>query len=241
MSKSFNTQGSSVVGPRVMPSLDAESVNLFSNYVYLIAGTIAVLATAITVVASLVMWRTSMRIADQKDREFAEFKTASNTAVSAANKAAATANERAAELSKDAEDARLQQEKLKAQLAWRVLSPEQINTLGRALSDTPGSVNLRYSDGDPEALYFAIQFSSALNKAGWQIAAGTEKFSNALVIGIAQPGPVTSNAQRLRKALSIASIPFTTSDLPPQGVSFDTSVIPDAPTLMIGSRLPKFP
>lgn len=151
---------------------------------------------------------------------------------------AANAERAASALRKDAEEAKLATEKLKQVVAWRVIEPKAAVELEKILSTKPGSVNLRYTDGDPEALFLAIQISQILGKAKWQIAPGSEKFANAIEFGIALPDSTGADAQTLRKAFLGAKLSFTTAPLPPQGISFNVATIPGAPTLMIGSRMP---
>jgi hypothetical protein len=145
---------------------------------------------------------------------------------------------RAAELEKEAANARLQTEQIKAVVAWRTIPPAAASELEKALATNPGSVNLRWTDGDPEALFFAFQFSQIFSKARWQVAAGTLKLSNALVFGIRLPDDAGSG-QVLRAAFSTANIGFSTEPLPGgMTMEFMTSTIQGAPILVIGSRPP---
>jgi hypothetical protein len=150
----------------------------------------------------------------------------------------AKANERAARLESEAATAKLETEKLKQVVAWRIIPPEAATELEKVLSGKPGSVNLRYTDGDPEALFLAVQISQILEKAKWQIAVGAVKFANAIVFGIALPDAAGADAQTLRSAFVAAKISFLTGPLPQGGAAFSISTIPGAPTLMIGSRMP---
>lgn len=149
----------------------------------------------------------------------------------------ASANERAAALEKEAEEARLQTEKLKGAVAWRNLPQERANFLQGALSTKEGSVNLRYVDGDPESLFFAIQFSQILSRAGWKVAPGAVKPNNGLFFGVGLPDEKGDAAETLRKAFTLTGIQFSTEQVP-VSIGFNISVIPDAPTLLIGSRRP---
>jgi hypothetical protein len=159
--------------------------------------------------------------------------------IAKANKGSADALERAAKLEKEAADAKLETEKLKQAVAWRTISQEAASQMEKILSAKPGSVNLRYTDGDPEALFLASQFSQILgNKAKWKIAPGAVKFANAMQFGIALPDADSTSANALREALSAAKIEYSTNPLPPTGAAFSISTIPGAPTLMIGSRRP---
>jgi hypothetical protein len=150
----------------------------------------------------------------------------------------AKANEQAAKLEKEAVAAKLETEKLKQVVAWRIIPPEATAKLEKVLSGRPGSVNLRYTDGDPEALFLAVQVSQVLGKAKWQVAPGAVKFSNAIQFGVALPDSTGADAQTLRSAFEAAKISFSIGPLPQGGSSFSVSTIPGAPTLMIGSRMP---
>jgi len=177
----------------------------------------------------------------EKDQKIAE---AGATASAAETKAEgfrldiAKANENTAKLEKEAAAAKLETEKLKQVVAWRIIPPEATAELEKVLSGKPGSVNLRYTDGDPEALFLAIQISQILAKAKWQVAPGAEKFANAIQFGIALPDSAGVDAQTLRSAFVAAKISFSTGPLPQAGVGFSVSTIPGAPILMIGSRMP---
>jgi len=192
---------------------------------------IGAIVTAIAVV--FLMWGTHIR-----DKEGERQIAAANTAAGNANERAANLEVKAAGLEKEAADAKLEQEKLKAQLAWRLISPAIASKLERVLSVDPGSVNLRYTDGDPEALYLAIQFSQIFAKAHWKVAPGAVKLSNAIVFGINLPDANSVDARTLRKAFSAANVPFSPNALPPPGVSFNISAILEAPVLMVGSKQP---
>jgi len=150
---------------------------------------------------------------------------------------AAQMTERAAALEKEAATARLEQERLKASLAWRVLPPAQAAALEQRLASHPGSVNLWYTDGDPEALYLAIQFSKILENAKWKVLPAGANLSG-IVFGIAAPDTTGADASALRAALHGAGIPFSTDPLPPVGFTIGATKGSGVPTLMIGSRPP---
>jgi hypothetical protein len=179
-----------------------------------------------------------MRGTHIRDKEGERQIAAANTAAGKANERAANLEVKAAGLEKEAADAKLEQEKLKAQLAWRLIPPAIASALERVLSANPGSVNIRYTDGDPEALYLAIQFSQIFAKAHWKVAAGAVKLSNAIVFGINLPDANGVDARTLRKSFSTANVSFSPNALPQSGVSFNISTIPEAPVLMVGSKQP---
>jgi hypothetical protein len=161
--------------------------------------------------------------------------------IAKANASAAQAEAQVAAATAEAAVAKLETEKLKEVVTWRTIPSENAAALEKVLSGKPGGVNLRYTDGDPESLFLAIQISQILGKAKWKVAPGAEKFANAIQFGIALPDSAGADAQTLRSAFNTAKVPFTTGQLPESGVGFSVSTIPGAPTLMIGSRAPVIP
>jgi hypothetical protein len=151
------------------------------------------------------------------------------------------AKESAAKAEKEAANARLETERIKESVAWRMIPPKSALELEKVLAAKPGSVNLRYMDGDPEALFLAIQISEILSKAHWNVAPGAIKPANAIVFGIGLPDVASVDAQTLRVAFSAANMPFSTNALPKPGVGFSISTIEGAPILMIGSKKPALP
>jgi hypothetical protein len=164
-----------------------------------------------------------------------------NAAGSAAKTEAAQATERARQLEKDAASARLETEQLKATVSWRTIKSPEAEALRSILSEKPGTVNLRYTDGDPEALFLAIQIEQILHASHWQVAPGAIKPANAIVFGIHLPDADTAAAATLRRAFSEAHVPFSPSPVP-DGPQFSVANIDGAPMLMVGSRPPpQFP
>jgi hypothetical protein len=90
-------------------------------------------------------------------------------------------------------------------------------SIRQRLGAKPGSVNLRWTDGDPEALYLAIQVSHILAKSKWQLATGSVKPLNAIVFGITIPDAAGNDVQTLREAFSAGGVAFSTRGLPPKG------------------------
>lgn len=166
-------------------------------------------------------------------------KAASDAAAAAYNAGAQAgeANLKAAELEKQAASAKLETERLKQVLQWRSISEPAGTALKAALINSPGAVNLRWMDGDPEALYLAIQISKILSEAKWQVAPGALKPANSIFfgIGISSDG---EDGPKLKSAFNSAQIPFSTDAVSTAGVSFNISTIPGAPMLMIGSKPP---
>lgn len=225
----------------------------------LVAAALAAVAVVVATYAVVQLQR--LEIADSKD-EFERYKLSAGQSIAEAGaraaeanqkasesreetakafKEAAGANERAGKLEMEAAAARLETEKLKSIVAWRSLSSQEASEMGKVLSAKPGSVNLRYMDGDPEALFLAIQISKILERSHWKIAAGAVKPANGIVFGVNLPEADNPDRQTLREALSAAHIPFGSQPIVPGGVAFSLSTIPGGPTLMIGSKAPTFP
>ena len=151
--------------------------------------------------------------------------------------AIAQANSETAKLGKEGAEARLETEKLKRAVGWRTISQQTASELETALSATPGAVNLQYPDSDPEAIFFATQFSRILEKAQWRVAPAAVNFSNAVSFGISLPSTEGTDGKILRKVFSAAKIPYSTKPLPIPVLSHGVK-IDGAPILMIGSKPP---
>jgi hypothetical protein len=132
------------------------------------------------------------------------------------------ADKNIAEARAETERAKLEQERIKAALAWRTLTPEMTAKLTENLSKSPSNVNIRYTDGDPEALFLAIQFANILQKAKWQTGLGALKIQNTLLFGIWIPGN-GAPTQTLRDSFAAALVPFSAETLPPTGISIESA------------------
>jgi hypothetical protein len=221
------------------------SLHAWENVMVLFLGVAAIAAAFVGISTYAVVQLQKQEAADAK-KEFDAYKLTVEGQVSdakkegiEAGKTAGNAVLRAAELEKEAANARLQTEQIKAVVAWRTIPPAVAAELERILAEKPGSVNLRWMDGDPEAMFLAIQFSQILAKAKWQLAPGAVKPANTIMFGISLPDADGVDAQTLRTAFSSAHLPFSTDSAPSGGgLSFNIATIAGAPTLMIGSRTP---
>ncbi len=174
---------------------------------------------------------TARRIADATTAgiEAGERAGRAQTDVDKARVEIAKANAEAARLEKEAAEANLETERVKSAVAWRTLSQDAANRLIKSLLPRPAGINIYYTDGDPEALYYAAQFSRAFILGGWSVGGGATKFANALVFGIAVPtgtspqAPEPQQALVVQEALRDAGIPFNTSHLPAMGLGFNMS------------------
>lgn len=142
-----------------------------------------------------------------------------------------------ARLEKDAADARLEQERLKASFAWRTLDQATANALVTGLAPHPGTVNVWYTAGDPESMFFAIQFVRVLEAAHWKVAPAAANLSG-LVFGIALNDATNVDGQSLSSALTSAGVEFSTGPIPPISFTSGARRVQGAPLLMIGSKKP---
>jgi hypothetical protein len=220
------------------------SLDFWNNILVVFLG-LGALAAIIVVVSTFIVIRLQRLEAADASLAFEQYKLGVSAQVAdakregiEAGKMAGNAVLRAAELENEAANARLETEKIKGVVAWRVLSPETASKLEQVLATKPGSVNLRYTDGDPEALFLASQISQILNQAHWKLAPGALKLPNTIIVGFVLPDATGADAQTLRGAFSSAKVPFMTNPLPASGLGFSTSTIAGAPTLMVGSKAP---
>jgi hypothetical protein len=175
------------------------------NTVVLIALAVAAFAAAATVFATYAVITTQKREADENAQQFERYK------LSVEGKVA---------------DAKLETERLRAQVAWRRISPEQHIGLAQVLSIHGFAMYFEYSQSDPEA----TQFAEDIYKSLTSISGMTVYPPHPLVLPPAPPGLTVlgtdgSEKTALESALTSAGIPFT--------VSAATS---GAPRLSVGSK-----
>jgi hypothetical protein len=217
------------------------------NNIMLFFLAVAAVAAAVVGFSTYATIQLAKQEAADSKREFDAYKLTVEGKVADAKSAGIKAGEtagnalvRAAELEKEAANAKLETEKIKQVVAWRSILPHEASSLEKVLMAKPGSVNLRWMDGDPEALFLAIQIAQLLSKAHWQVAPGAVKPPNTIMFGISLPD-TNPDGQTLREAFTSAQMPFATDAVPP-GIGFSISEIAGAPTLMVGSRRPpQFP
>jgi hypothetical protein len=115
----------------------------------------------------------------------------------------AKANERAAALEKEAANARAEQERLKAQLAWRRLTKEQHDFLVAALRPHATKLDLSHPD-DSEAALLASEIEQTLKEAGWTVSNSTGFWAPKPPIGIIVGQQSDTIPHPLAKALADA-------------------------------------
>jgi hypothetical protein len=148
-------------------------------------------------------------------------------------------DDRTARLEKEVASLSVEVNRLKAAIAWRAITPDGAAALEKTLAARAGSVNLRWTDGDPEAMYLAMQLAAIFNKARWQMAPSAFKMGNGLLIGLHIPKTETADWNNLASGLEAARISFSPAEPPANSiVALNPAVIDGAPTLYVGSKAP---
>lgn len=229
--KPMNNQDGTIFGFSVDGLLN------WTNVLYLVS-----VATALFF--SVALWRLSAISSENKDRQLERYKSEASERVSKAEAAAkkaqeasSLADERSKVLVLEAQNAKLETERLKAQLAWRSIPPAEAAQLKDALSKTPSKINIQHVAGDPEALYLAIQIANIFGEAKWEVQMLAVTMAGSLVFGIFIPSNATNDPTPIRSAFELAHIGFSKGPLPPPGMGFGGS-IPDAPIIFVGSKKP---
>jgi hypothetical protein len=149
----------------------------------------------------------------------------------------AAQNERAAALEMEAATARLEQERLKEQLAWRSLSKDKTDELVLALSTNPGVVNVKWVSGDPEAHSLAIQLTNIFDAANWRVGMQGETRTGTALFGLWIPDPPTPDAPFVRSVFTRAGIAFESGSLPRASLGIGSGM-PTGTTVFVGSKPP---
>jgi hypothetical protein len=148
-------------------------------------------------------------------------------------------DDRTARLEKEVAALSLEVNRLKAAIAWRAITPDGASALERTLAVHPGSVNLRWTDGDPEAMYLAMQLAAIFTRTRWKMAPGAFKMGNGLLIGLHIPKTESPDWNNLASGLEAARISFSPAEPPANSiVELNAAVIAGAPTLYVGSKAP---
>lgn len=175
----------------------------------LIVAAIVATAVGITTAGSLISHK---REAGAADKQFEKYKLDTEAKITAANEGA--------------ENARVEQERLKQLVRWRTITPEDMKILTAELAKGGGEIDLAFAPGDPESEYFALKIIGNDGVAAVNNSSGIRKWhvylrpwtSNGMFFGVAIPGPENNQVKFLRHAFSAAHIEFSTEN-PPEEVS----------------------
>jgi hypothetical protein len=129
---------------------------------------------------------------------------------------ASSAADRAAVLEKDAATARLEQERLKQQVAWRRLNKSEHDKIVEALRGPPLDITVAFNGGDPEASYYARDIYRTLVDAGMTVQWSPElvgaRATGSLLYGVIVWPMANGEETRLKGALAAAEIETNPSE-----------------------------
>lgn len=180
----------------------ASKVNTVANWVTIFGAALVLVGTIMVVWSSGIKEQYSNEKI-QRNKTIAEVAGAD---AAQANAEAEKAKEHAAYLSRKAEEAKLEQERLKAQLAWRRLSEEQFRTLNSHLSNgLKSDIWVSFVKNDPESTLYREDINSALVSSGI-----TTKFFSGyeMAVGLKIIGPNSEDRSLLIKAFEDAKLDF---------------------------------
>ena len=162
----------------------ADAIYSWSNVLLVLGAILALIGTA------GVFWSGGVR------EKFADERIAANEAETEKAKA-------------ETAQALLEQERLKAVMAWRRVTPPQAHQLAVALKGTSFELWLGWVGDDPEATVLRGDLEAALTAAGVK----TKYFSGyARAVGLSVKGGTPQERQTLLKAFHAAGLPLVESD-----------------------------
>lgn len=197
-----------------------------------LANIFLVASLAVGVMAALAIWQMAnvKEAYWEQERRTAGVRISDNERLTAQAKSdAAGANERAALLEKDAAEARLEQERLRQQLAWRRLTPAQSRTIADGFRHYAGPELVLSQIPDPEAALYANDIEAAMTASGIKFShTNTLIFARGPVTGIFMSGPT-------EEAVQAAGAPFNVA-----GINVTAELRPDDPkvTIVVASKPP---
>jgi hypothetical protein len=164
----------------------ADAIFTWANVVLVIGAVLAFVGTA------AVFWSTGIR------ERYADERIAANEAETAKAKA-------------ETARALLEQERLKAQMAWRRISPSQAKRIAEELRGEPIEIWITFVGSDPEATVFREDINSALVAAGVK----TKFFSGyERAVGVKVMGGTPAQRARLVNAFAAAGVQVIDSPEP---------------------------
>ena len=181
----------------------------------------------------------------QSKLEFDKYKLDADTKVESAKAAGDTAK---AEVEKaqaaisvakaEAEKARLEQERLKLLVTWRILPEGNKSELTNALKGGSGNVLINHAMNDPEAQYFALQLEHCFENTSWKVGFGGLSFNEGMAFGLFIWGPDSGPSQAIKDAFAKAKITFSSQPAGSTAISMgavDPRIKWDV-TIFVGSK-----
>jgi hypothetical protein len=197
-----------------------------------LANGIYIFSLVVAAISTFAIYQLSGKVTQEKDRQLTEFRLQSEKEIAHARSEAAQAAERAAEATKDAETARLEQERIKSRLAWRVIPQDRQRIIIEALSQSPGHVVIQYAAGDVEAMNLGINIAKMFEAAGWTGKTNGIIYPSTIVGAFRIPDTEFAATDLIRKAFDAAQIRYSTRR------PTDDWKVPGAPVIYVGTKLP---
>ena len=208
--------------------LSADFSNPFWDSVFWCSTVATAIFGGLAVMAGFLAAVVGTKTASAAQRKSAEQIAQANARAADANKQAALAIEGTTLAQKDVAQAKLETEKLKAQLAWRDIDPAKALDQTIKLSAEKGAVFIEYVQGDPESLYLAIKLSEVFGNAGWHVSSSGNQYGPTLIFGVFVPDNSNNgkNVSLVRDALRALDVEFTPTIPPSPPISFGRGFIP---------------
>jgi hypothetical protein len=204
----------------------SETVLYWASEIRIWAMLLAATAAIVSLAASYMQISLQAEVSAARDEDYRRLQVESQQRITTAQADAARAQERAAELSREAEQARLEHEQLRARLAWRRIDPEQRRQIADALRVANLKPAIFVTTSDPEAAQLRADLVETLREAGdpnpnWRMAAGGSTFA-----GLSVQGP------KEQERLVIASV------FEQAGFSMQNAGQAERLTIVIGTKPP---
>jgi hypothetical protein len=152
-------------------------------------------------------------------------------------------SERLADAEKEAADARLETERLRAKYAWRTLGGEQMGAMINALRSSPSTVTISFVDGDIESAYFVNLLANAFRVAWWRVNLQAAAYGLNPWYGIVLPRREDGGDDRtelISRALSVAGIGHNFAPIPmwSRATLIDMQSLPTTPPQPLSDIVP---
>ena len=200
-------------------ALPIQQANALHNGAYfaLIAG-----AVVVTLATMTLFWTTGIRERFANER-LADAEARSNEA----RADVARANAKTAAMALETEKVRLDQERLKGQMAWRRINPDQHKIIVNALRNHPMTILLLAYGNDPEAQQYAADIQRTLEDAGCTVSYSIGMFATPIK-GLGMSMATSGDGSLLYAALRSAGLEV--GDIPKK----------DSIMIVVGGKPPAF-
>jgi hypothetical protein len=149
-----------------------------------------------------------------------------------------------AELRLRTAEAELETQRLKAQFAWRGLSPDTMSVITHWIRSRPGSVTISYMANDPESQNIVSLYGFVFRLARWRVALQGISYAGPIICGIRVPtldvSPGAEAALVIQTALSKAGIEWTNDPIPAWGsaITSGEGVFSKGAAMYVGPKTP---